>query len=295
VTEQLFRRLTESLPVGVLHIDPAGDVVYANTRAFTLLGSFGNGAGPVPLRTALADVDPAKRAALERAAARASEEGAAPVEIDAWVRPGPERRRCQFTLTPFTGAEEPDGAVVVVADITDSTRMREELQARATYDGLTGCLNRVAVLAELARALAATDGEPLAVVFIDLDGFKSVNDSHGHSAGDALLTAVGQRLRARARAGDSVGRLGGDEFLVLCPGVGDHARALALAQRIHNHLDSTFRLGEVRVRSRASVGVTVARPGDPADASPDAVVARADAAMYRAKRSAAGGVRRPSA
>jgi len=290
--ERMLRRVTESLPVGVLQVDGRGLVDYANARASALLGPLGDDGGPVALRTALAAVHPAQRAALERAAARAAQEGTEPVVIDAWVRPGGEQLRCQFTVTPLTGAGEPDGALVVVADITDSTRVRDELQARATTDSLTGCLNRAAVLAELDRALAAADGEPLAVVFIDLDDFKAVNDAHGHVAGDALLTAVGRRLRAQARSGDSVGRLGGDEFLVLCPGVADQAWAAALARRIHHHLDGTFRLGRVRVRSRASVGVAVARPGSGPDASPDAVVARADAAMYRAKRRA--GPRRPA-
>ncbi|WP_214402521.1 GGDEF domain-containing protein [Pseudonocardia lacus] len=285
--ERLFRRLTESLPVGVLQVDEDARVLYANRRASDLLGTAHDaGATPSDVHERFVGVEPAQRTELERAVERVLEAGVeGSVQVDAWVRRGGDRRRCQFTLTPLTGAEDPPGAIVLVADVTESARLREELQVRATYDGLTGCLNRAAVLAELGRALTAADGRPLAVVFIDLDDFKAVNDSYGHSAGDALLTAVGQRLRGQARAGDSVGRLGGDEFLVLCPGVGDDGRAVALARRIHDHLDGTFRLdGGIRVRSRASVGVTVAQPGDPADASPDAVVARADAAMYRAKR-----------
>ena len=116
--------------------------------------------------------------------------------------------------------------------MTDSIAMREELRRRATHDELTGCLNRAAITRALEQSI--DDGEPgaqRALLFIDLDGFKEVNDDHGHAAGDELLRAVAGHLRASVRAGDLVGRLGGDEFLVLCPDM-DELEARRLADRL---------------------------------------------------------------
>src|SRR5207237_4161487 len=127
---------------------------------------------------------------------------------------------------------EVSGAIVCVEDVTDSVRLRGELEHRATYDVLTRCHNRASIMSTLEAALAAGATSTTGVAFLDIDGFKSVNDSLGHAAGDELLVVVADRLRAAVRGRDIVGRFGGDEFLIVCPDVGDPAEALALAQRV---------------------------------------------------------------
>jgi diguanylate cyclase (GGDEF)-like protein len=111
-----------------------------------------------------------------------------------------------------------------------------------------------------------------------------VNDTHGHAVGDELLTVAAARLAAQARVTDLVGRIGGDEFLLICPDVADRTQALRLARRVHDHLHGTFPVTGVRLRLAASVGVTLARAG----ATADLLVAESDSAMYRAKRTGAG-------
>lgn len=292
--EELFRRLTESLPVGVFEIVPGGGhehrIGYANARVAGLLGV----SGATTLAEQVAMVDPAHRVLLAEAVARALA-GGADQQVEVEVYAHADRRRHLFTVAALPGEEGRSGgaglpgAIVSVTDITDGARLREELRIQATYDLLTGCLNRAAVLAELERAVAGPDVERLAVLFVDLDRFKTVNDTHGHAVGDALLTVVARRLIGHARDGDRVGRIGGDEFLLVCPGVADRAGALALAGRVHNHLRGTFRLAGVTLQLAASVGVAMGQPG----ATADDLVARSDDAMYRAKRTGAGPVLHP--
>lgn len=146
-----------------------------------------------------------------------------------------------------------NGALLCVSDVTDSARLREELERRATIDTLTGCRNRPSTLAFLEDVLAS--GAPAAVAFIDVNGFKAVNDGFGHAAGDDLLEDVGARLMTTARAGDVVGRLGGDEFLLICPGVADPSAAWAIASRAAEALQDLAPLGRTTLEPIASIGV----------------------------------------
>ena len=130
------------------------------------------------------------------------------------------------------------GGVCCLADITDAARMRSELEERANFDALTGCLNRSSVMTALSVLLADLGEETsaqqrgIAVVFVDFNRFKSVNDRFGHGVGDSLLVEVAGRLRETVRTGDVVGRLGGDEFLIVCPNVLDGDEATALGERV---------------------------------------------------------------
>ncbi|WP_129336562.1 GGDEF domain-containing protein [Cellulomonas endophytica] len=164
----------------------------------------------------------------------------------------------------------------------------EELRRRALRDDLTGLANRAAFFERLAQRLAAADrrGTGCAVLYLDLDGFKTVNDTLGHAAGDRLLVEVARRLTEELRAGDTAARVGGDEFLVLLDEVVSGEAALAVARRVEQRLRAPHVLGGRTVTAPASIGVAAA-PDGPTDA--DGLVAAADAAMYEAKRWEQGG------
>ncbi len=184
-----------------------------------------------------------------------------------------------------------EGALIV-----DSARLRQaerqhvaELTRQAYHDALTGLPNRTQLLwrAEQEVGTALASGGRLALLLLDLDGFKRVNDTAGHHAGDALLEAVGRRLGTGLRDRDVVARLGGDEFAILLAGDPDPASATAAAERLHARLCEPYEIEGREVRVGASIGVAL-YPADAADMP--ALMRSADAAMYRAKR-AGGGVR----
>ena len=188
----------------------------------------------------------------------------------------------QVTLSLLRGDDgELVGRVLSVQDITERTHLEAELRRQALHDPLTGLPNRRLLLDRLGHALARARGRGrlVAVLFVDLDGFKAVNDVSGHAAGDAVLAAGAQRLAGCLRPGDTLARLGGDEFVVVVDDVdpavpdaatrlGDRLRA-AVADRPAD---------DVPVRVTASVGVALAADGPAED-----VLASADRAMYQAK------------
>ncbi len=173
-----------------------------------------------------------------------------------------------------------------VRTLTDSLNEREEFRRRlaheANHDGLTRLPNRKACLAQLHRGLARTGRTEatLAVLFIDLDGFKDVNDRFGHPAGDEVLRATAQRLVTNVREGDHVGRLGGDEFVVIAEPVADATEAFELAERLLIKLCEPVQVGSLTVRIGASIGVAVA---DHNDLTADELLRDADLAVYKAK------------
>ena len=156
------------------------------------------------------------------------------------------------------------------------------LRHRSLHDPLTGLPNRRLYLASLDEALERTaqDGRQIAVLFLDLDGFKYVNDSLGHHVGDALLVAVAQRLSGALRPGDMTARFGGDEFALLCADVGDEREALAIGARVNAALVAPFRIVGDELHVSASVGVALSDGAD----NGDSLLRDADAAMYAAKQ-----------
>lgn len=179
-----------------------------------------------------------------------------------------------------------DGPMVIgtVMDITERKRMEVDLERMAYKDPLTGLVNRRAVYKHAARylALAERRSTHLAVVYLDLAGFKEVNDRLGHDAGDAVLTAVARRLEAGARDGDVVCRMGGDEFVVLLPEVPGVDSAVEVAHRMERHLRNPIPAGGSSVVVLADMGVAV-YPED--GTSLDTLLRAADSALYRAKES----------
>jgi diguanylate cyclase (GGDEF)-like protein len=160
---------------------------------------------------------------------------------------------------------------------------REALREQATHDGLTGLLNRCAVLEVLNKELAraSRDGHPLSVLMVDLDRFKLVNDTHGHAAGDAVLREAAYRMKEAVRTYDSVGRYGGEEFLIVLPGC-EGASAAAQAERVREMFSATpFLAAQRRLTVTCSIGVSSRAHPNGGDA--DALLREADLALYGAK------------
>ncbi|MEX5637740.1 bifunctional diguanylate cyclase/phosphodiesterase [Parafrankia sp. FMc2] len=185
---------------------------------------------------------------------------------------------------PFSKRDEQ--FVAAVASVLGSAAARfaseREIRYRSTHDGLTDLPNRSWLLDRLTHNLKL---HRTGVVFIDLDGFKTVNDTYGHQAGDELLREIARRLRATVRPGDVVARLAGDEFAVLCERVGSPAVVERLAQRVLRAIQVPVALPDATVRVSASAGVAISC-ADLAD--PDRLLNASDIAMYAAKRAGAG-------
>jgi diguanylate cyclase (GGDEF)-like protein/PAS domain S-box-containing protein len=175
------------------------------------------------------------------------------------------------------------GVVLTMRDITDRKRLDDELRRQAFHDGLTDLPNKALFLDRVAHALsrAARDGSSVAVLFLDLDEFKMVNDSLSHAAGDELLRAVAGRLAASIRPGDTVARFGGDEFAILLEGRNMEVAAVRAAEGVQRALSMPFRIGSEEFPIRVSVGVAIGAPGSQ---SPDGLLRDADLAMYAAKK-----------
>ncbi len=175
---------------------------------------------------------------------------------------------------------------VAVGRLRESMSEREEFRRRlsheASHDGLTNLPNRSASIANLERALsrAQLTGNRLAVLFIDLDGFKMVNDLHGHGAGDYLLNTVARRLLDTCRPGDRVGRLGGDEFLIVAEPIGSIEAARVLAERIRLGVSASIEYRGQKLTPTVSIGVSLADGSSQADE----VIREADYAVYEAKK-----------
>ena len=178
---------------------------------------------------------------------------------------------------------EQAGAVVAIHDITELKHAQAKLELLARHDALTGLPNRADLVIRIADAFARAErhGTELALLFVDLDGFKAVNDRHGHDIGDELLVAVARRLRAACRTTDVAARLGGDEFVVLCDDLEPGASVGEMVARIRRAIEMPFELPRVEepVHVGASVGVAIGRVGDEASE----LLRRADQAMYLEK------------
>jgi diguanylate cyclase (GGDEF)-like protein/PAS domain S-box-containing protein len=277
--EQLLRRLTEALPLGVLQIDRDRRVIYQNERAVDI---FGLGLDEALDAGSVAGADrPALRAALSSALADGR-------DADLECGYGADRL-CHVSVRPLTAQSgDVTGAVLCVADVTEAARLRAELTHHATYDALTGCLNRASIMTATKNYL--TDGGGVAAIFIDLNRFKEINDTLGHAAGDDLLIYVASALRGAIRGTDLLGRLGGDEFLIVARDVAGLTEAAQLGEQLTAHLSTCgLELAGRWVDVQASIGVAwVPASQDGGQTDVDALIARADEAMYQAKRQRTG-------
>ena len=175
------------------------------------------------------------------------------------------------------------GVVVSVADITERRALEDRLKHQALHDPLTRLANRVLVRYRLEHALQQRNqtSDSVAVIFIDLDNFKYINDSLGHSAGDELLVALANRLRASLRAGDTPARFGGDEFVILLEDVDTPRYAISVAERVLDAMREPFDIDGHEVFATPSIGIAFSGDGR---GNADELLRHADSAMYEAKR-----------
>ncbi|MDQ3629918.1 MAG: diguanylate cyclase [Actinomycetota bacterium] len=283
----------ELAPIGMAFFNPAGEYVRVNAALCRLLG-----------RTA-EDLLGRRDQDVTHPAHRASDVAAAwrilAGEIDCWqtekrfLLPGGE---VVWAIANMTFLRDEEGRALhwlgQFQDITARKELEGRLQRLADEDPLTGLPNRRRFERELEStlALSARNGPPGALLLLDLDGFKAINDLHGHAVGDATLVAIARELRARLRRTDTLVRVGGDEFALLLPHTGEQA-----ARRVALDVEATVRattLGAGKPTVALSVSVGVAAFGDAEHPSPAELLARADADMYAAKRRTAAGPRSAS-
>jgi diguanylate cyclase (GGDEF)-like protein len=194
---------------------------------------------------------------------------------------GVERRPERLRRGPEL-LEQLTGVAALAAPALQNTHLISELRRQVVHDGLTGVLNRTGFGRSLESILAAhvEMKTHAGLLFVDIDGFKQLNDKHGHQVGDELLCEVAERLRKTLRGDDAVARLGGDEFAVILPRVSTAEEVHAAARRVHDAFGSPFRIGNVLVPLWVSVGEAISPEHG---TTIDELVKHADAAMYEQK------------
>jgi diguanylate cyclase (GGDEF)-like protein/PAS domain S-box-containing protein len=287
-SEAFSRALLDALPVGVVAAEADGRVTTFNRVARDWHGmSDGEAARGTTLSGAavaeygLETPEGDLMAPADLPLARVLREGHLPHADMVVHRPGSPRRVVQASGGPVVDtAGRVTGAVVAFMDVTARCELEARLREAALHDPLTGLPNRALLLDRVGQVLEVQEREGVqsALLYCDLDGFKAINDTLGHAAGDAALVRMAATLGSLVRPGDTVARIGGDEFVVLCPGAADTPVTSALVERITRALAAPVDGGPGLC---ASTGVAISRPGDTADT----LLRRADAAMYRVKRS----------
>ncbi len=273
-----FRYLFENADDMIAVIDTDGQVQYASPSTARVLGYDAGWQHPDGILGLVHPEDvPLAMQELERliAGTRAPE----PVTVRVAAASG-EWRHVECVGVNLLDEPNVQGVVLTFRDTTERERLTDQLAHLATHDPLTDLANRSVLEPRLLRALARTarTGERLGLCFIDLDGFKAVNDELGHAAGDELLVEVARRIRNIVRTEDSAVRIGGDEFVVILDAVDDTTDAIEAATRIRDALVVPA-LGAGDHLVGASVGVAISEVGD----DPAALLQRADTALYRAK------------
>ena len=275
-SEERYRSLAASSPSGIFELDVAGRVTYANERWVEITDRDANYHGHVW------DVIQTDDARLLRAMFE-GESGLDGIDTRVRVdRADGQQRWVELRTQPmYDAAGAVDGHVGTLHDVTDVQQYQDELAHQALHDPLTGLPNRTMLLDKLESALhrAAAADENLALLFVDLDRFKVVNDSLGHHAGDRVLVHIAARLNELARPGDLVTRFGGDEFVVLCERVTGRADAMKFAKHVQREVGGVVDIGGSKVHISVSIGVILGSGTE----SPGDLLRDADAAMYEAK------------
>lgn len=280
-SEIRFRTVAESLGEGLLITDLDDVILYANPRMEEIYGFRPEElVGRAGLDVLIPPEDvPAFRARMARRADGVAER----YEMRSLRKDG-TTGWVEVHGTPFRNAGgEVVGTLGAITDITERRRVEEQLAYDALHDALTGLANRALFLNRLQHALERirrNRGIPFAVLFLDVDRFKLINDSLGHGTGDELLREIGGRLAQSLRPGDTVSRFGGDEFTVMLEAVGTAVEATHVADRLLQALGAPFSLRGREVFTSASIGIALCDSGD---VQPEELLRNADAALGRAK------------
>ena len=275
-SESRFRSLAAASYMGILETDGDGRFRYANRRLERILGRSAEDMTDLGWLSAFAPGDRERLLAELTGAVEGPTGG-----VDARLGDDDGSRWVRVTTAQMVKDGVLTGFVSSVEDVTEEVVATERLKAAAKHDSLTGLPNRAYFLELLADGLAdiRAHGGQFAVLFIDLDRFKQVNDTHGHAVGDELLVATAERIAHALRPGDRVARLGGDEFAVLMRQV-DEAGAVAVVDRLQAAVARPFSFGTADAIIGASVGMVLV---DDPSGDPASILQDADMAMYRAK------------
>ena len=279
MADDLFRVLIETIPLPVFYKDHDGRYRELNRRYEEFVGL---PRSEIVDRTVWDMWEPAMAAVYDRADRQAFRDGQQVYETQLQHHDGSIRDVVLHKAVVRDADGETRGLVGVFVDITAQKAAERQLVEMASTDQLTGLANRSRFYDVLTAACgeARRAGTKLGVLVIDLDGFKAVNDTHGHEVGDEVLREVARRLRACTRSTDLVARLGGDEFVIVVPDVGTGPILQSIAGRLVDAVTQPIILGEVVAEVGLSVGVSVGPTG--ADET-TVLVGQADEAMYQAK------------
>ena len=280
-SERRFRALIEDSSDVVAVLDARGHILYASPSTARVLGM----PPDEHLGKCLFDLVHSEDRAHARSLVNGLlEEAGGAVTGEVRLRDGNgEWRWLGVTGRNLLGEPAVEGLVLNYRDTTAQKRAEAQLQHDALHDALTGLPNRALLVERLERAATRSRRHPshrFAVLFLDLDGFKLVNDSLGHETGDRLLVALAPRIEGCLRSSDTCARLGGDEFVVLLDEVGDVGGAVDVAERIQEQVEAPFPIAGHEVRVSASIGIVI---GGADDRRADDILRDADIAMYRAK------------
>lgn len=293
--EQHFQTVVNSLHRGVMVIDPIGRIESANPAALRILGRTDQ---PLSSAIDLADLFPEHgqdgqlRIEAEHPVAITRRTGRSVHDALLSIDDTDGRRIWLSVSTCLLDPEDREGSGVLVSieDVTAQHLASERLRHDATHDTLTDLPNRAWITDQITAALAGIGAPPLAaVIFIDLDQLKEVNDTLGHHAGDAVIRICAQRFTEVLRTGDTVARIGGDEFLILIGAPATVEDLEQIANRLHATLADPIRVDSRTVYASASIGIAATAPGETRVA--DEILRHADSAMYQAKTSGRGQTR----
>lgn len=273
-TEERYRLILENAADGVLIADPNGRFIYANRAASKILGY----SREELLKLGIPEITPRERLTKELGnLERARAHGSVRAEIQQVRRDG------SVVPVELNAVRLPDGNVYgSFRDISERLRHHEQLQHQATHDSLTDLPNRALFQDRLEQEIRRTQraGTRVALLYLDLDGFKEVNDTLGHATGDLVLQEVSRRLLRGVRASDTVARVGGDEFLVILPGVDDLRRVEELCVTLVQAVSKPYLKEDERAYVTSSLGAAI-YPDDATDAK--SLLISAERAMHQAK------------
>jgi diguanylate cyclase (GGDEF)-like protein/PAS domain S-box-containing protein len=285
VPAEVYAAAFDQVDVGMCVVDPEGRVLRANPALCAFLGRD----EAELLALTVADVshpeDAVANAELRRAAL-ADGRSTYAMEKRYVHADGGELVALLSVTVVRDGSGEPAWLVGLVQDIAPRRALERELASRALRDPLTGVPNRTLLFDRLRQRLGSREPGEVALVFADLDGFKAINDSLGHGAGDVVLREVARRLGAQLRPVDTLARVGGDEFVVLCGSPISHAAADAFVRRLRRGAEAPLEVAGRPVPVRLSLGLVHVDGAGIHD--PDELLRRADAAMYADKRARSG-------